>query len=181
MGKNMIGRDNAWEHALVEQNRGWLIPYMMTLAGDFHTAEDLVQNVFYQALKYRDRYDGSRPLGAWLRGIARNVARQHWRAQGRDMVAVNSETVEILETTLNEREKRYADPEYSKNRMKALSECMAGLAPRVKSIIMFKYFEKMRAKMIGQRLHMAESAVLVALSRARKVLFNCVNEKLTEM
>ena len=45
--------------------------------------EDLVQEVFAVAFARRDRFDGTRPLDAWLRGIAVNLVRSFRRREGR--------------------------------------------------------------------------------------------------
>lgn len=47
-------------------------------------AEDLAQQVFLDAWRSRDRYDaGKGSIGAWLTGITRFKAIDHWRSAGR--------------------------------------------------------------------------------------------------
>ena len=46
-------------------------------------AEDVTQQVFISAWKSRDRYDASRPLGAWIVGIAKFKILDAQRAAGR--------------------------------------------------------------------------------------------------
>ena len=47
-------------------------------------AEDLAQQVFLDAWRSRHRFDASKgSLGAWLTGITRFKAIDHWRASGR--------------------------------------------------------------------------------------------------
>jgi RNA polymerase sigma-70 factor, ECF subfamily len=53
------------------------------LVGDATVAEDLVQEVFARALVSIDRFDGQSSFIGWLRGIASNIARMHWRSQSR--------------------------------------------------------------------------------------------------
>lgn len=53
------------------------------LVGDPSLGEDLVQDVFAQAMVSIARYDGRSSFLGWLRGITSNIARMHWRSQSR--------------------------------------------------------------------------------------------------
>jgi RNA polymerase sigma factor (sigma-70 family) len=52
-------------------------------------AEDVLQRVFYEVWKNRDRYDPSRSLEAWVLGIARKRAIDQLRRTRRDAVPVD--------------------------------------------------------------------------------------------
>lgn len=60
-----------------------LAPRLLLIAGhltrDAARAEDLVQTTFLQAMRDAQRYDGTRPLGAWLAGILRHRAEDERR------------------------------------------------------------------------------------------------------
>jgi RNA polymerase sigma-70 factor (ECF subfamily) len=56
-----------------------LLLVAMHLCRDAAAAEDLVQTVFLQALRDVDRYDGRRPVLAWLLGILEHRAHDHRR------------------------------------------------------------------------------------------------------
>jgi RNA polymerase sigma factor (sigma-70 family) len=51
-------------------------------------AEDVLQRVFYEVWRHKDRYDPSRSLGAWVLGIANKRAIDHVRRQRRTAVPV---------------------------------------------------------------------------------------------
>ncbi|MBN1669388.1 MAG: hypothetical protein JXR37_00030 [Kiritimatiellae bacterium] len=82
-------QDDIWVHALIDQNRRWLLAFVLSLTGDANAADDLVQQVFLVAFENRAKYDGSRPLGGWLRGIARNI---RWRPAAPAMAATHGIT-----------------------------------------------------------------------------------------
>ena len=46
--------------------------YMLSLTGDRDLAEELTQEVFYQAVRSIDRYDGSCKITTWLCAIGKN-------------------------------------------------------------------------------------------------------------
>ncbi len=76
------GDMHAWAR-LYQDHWARLLRHVAYLTGDATTAEDLVQETFAQALASLARYDARAPFFAWLRGIAVNVVRKHWRTRGR--------------------------------------------------------------------------------------------------
>ena len=76
------GDMHAWAR-LYQDHWARLLRHVAYLTGDATTAEDLVQEAFAQALASLARYDARAPFFAWLRGIALNVVRKHWRTRGR--------------------------------------------------------------------------------------------------
>jgi RNA polymerase sigma-70 factor (ECF subfamily) len=58
---------------------GELFRYLYALLGDSPYVQDIAQETMMRALAAFRRYDPSRPLGAWLMGIALNVTRHYWR------------------------------------------------------------------------------------------------------
>ena len=76
------GDMHAWAR-LYQDHWARLLRHVAYLTGDATMAEDLVQEAFAQALASLARYDARAPFFAWLRGIALNVVRKHWRTRGR--------------------------------------------------------------------------------------------------
>jgi len=77
-----------WDlEALVERWRGPLVGWLRARGFDAGAAVELAQDVFAEAWLGRDRFAGERnderAVGAWLIGIARNLARAARRAQVR--------------------------------------------------------------------------------------------------
>ena len=76
------GDMHAWAR-LYQDHWAKLLRHVGYLTGDVTVAEDLVQETFAQALASLARYDARAPFFAWLRGIALNGVRKHWRTRGR--------------------------------------------------------------------------------------------------
>ncbi len=76
------GDMHAWAR-LYQDHWARLLRHVGYLTGDITAAEDLVQEAFAQALAALARYDARAPFFAWLRGIALNIVRKHWRTRGR--------------------------------------------------------------------------------------------------
>lgn len=58
---------------LFERHHRSLFNYFLHLNGNRDLSEDLVQDVFFRILKYRQSYQRERPFAAWMYQIARNL------------------------------------------------------------------------------------------------------------
>jgi RNA polymerase sigma-70 factor, ECF subfamily len=140
----------------------------------------VVQDVFVIAIEKQSQYDGTHPLGAWLRGIARNRAHEYWRKCGKSPVVMDPDVIEQLDAAAEAHEERAVDTEYEKMRLSALATCLQRLTDRTREMLGLKYRENARSKIIAERLQMNITAVDMALSRARRLLFECIEERLME-
>jgi RNA polymerase sigma-70 factor (ECF subfamily) len=64
---------------LYERYRGPLYRYILRLAGDPATANDLYQGCWEKIIKSRSRYQSTAPFRAWLYRIAHNHVMDHFR------------------------------------------------------------------------------------------------------
>lgn len=172
-------RRDARNRALLEPNRAWLSAYVLSAIGDPASAEDLVQDVMLVAVRDIEKYDGSSPLGAWLRGIARNLIRAYWRTKGQ-MTAVSSEQIMAeLDRLASQSEERECDEEYVSRRLETLRDCMRLLTEKIRGLVEMKYLQNLKSTEIAARAGMQVGTVDVALCRARSQVFECVGKKLT--
>ncbi len=58
--------------------------YLLSLCRDAHTAEELTQETFYQAVRSIGRFDGSCQVSTWLCQIAKHLFYRHLRRQRRE-------------------------------------------------------------------------------------------------
>lgn len=82
------GRLNRGEPAALEDAYRTLGPLVMSYLGRYvpqPDIEDVMQRVFYEVWRVRERYDPDLPLRAWVLGIARKRAIDHLRKR-RDVV-----------------------------------------------------------------------------------------------
>jgi len=66
---------------LFERHHVMLFNFFLRLSGNRSVSEDLVQDVFFRILKYRDTYQGESKFAVWMYQIARNVHVDHLRKQ----------------------------------------------------------------------------------------------------
>lgn len=72
------GNTKAFE-LLYERHRGPLYRYILRLAGNPATANDLYQGCWEKIIKARERYSASAPFKAWMFRIAHNHMMDHFR------------------------------------------------------------------------------------------------------
>lgn len=165
----------------LEQNRRWLTAYCLAVTGDADAAQDIVQEVFLRALRSAERYDpAAGTLGAWLRGIARHVLREHGRKVGRDPLGMTDAMLAHLDDRAARAEQNDADPDYHARRLHLLRQCLDTLTAHVRRIVHMKYQQRTRSAGIAAALNMSESAVNVALCRGRRLLQQCIEQKVRE-
>jgi RNA polymerase sigma factor (sigma-70 family) len=167
-----------WNRAIVEQNQRWLTAYFLAATGDRSTADDLVQEVFSQALESQGSFDSAKPFGAWLRGIARNLLARHYRNVRRSPLSLDGAALDQLDSQAALGESRSIDPDYQPTRLAALRECLRKLNERMQAMLGLKYGEKLPSRDIGERLGMKTTAVDMALSRGRRALESCIERRL---
>jgi len=68
---------------LVREHADMLTIYLTSALGDVPDVDDLFQETMVVAWRRLDDFDHTRPFGAWLRGIARNLLLAHRREQSR--------------------------------------------------------------------------------------------------
>lgn len=167
-----------WTKAVIEQNRRWLMAFLLASTGDRAAAEDLTQEVFQIAFEKRSDFDASSDFGAWLRGIARNCLKRHFEKSRRRPVVVGDALSE-LEGAAAQSEPKLLDPDWVARRLSALRECLQNLTDRARQILEARYVEGESARGLGERLGMSALAINTAAFRARTVVAECVRRKLT--
>jgi RNA polymerase sigma-70 factor len=166
-----------WSAAAIEQNREWLIAYLLGMIGDPHAVDDLVQEVFHTAFVKREHFEAGRSFGAWLRGIARNLALRHLERKGRDALLMTPETLEVFDQAATAAEAADLWPDARERRLAFLRECLEGLGRRARQLIELRYAREESAASVAGKLDLSVSAVNVGVFRARASLAECITRK----
>lgn len=82
------GDVDAWSR-LYQDNFDPLYRHVAYLVGEAHATEDLVQETFAHAVVGLRQFTGRSSLQSWLRGIALNLVRRHWRSRTRGTRAMD--------------------------------------------------------------------------------------------
>jgi len=128
-------------------------------------AEDLVQETFYRAMKYLDRFTpGNASYKTYLTRIAHNLLVNHYRKQ--ESVTLSS-TDESAQSNVEQEQ----DALFS---LEQLWKMVSALSATEQDVLKMKYKEELSVREIADVLGKSENAVKLHLSRARKKLRNQV-------
>ena len=162
-----------FERVCAEQRRA-LLAYLYALAGEYHLAEDLVQETMAIAHRKREHYFPEADFGAWLRAIARNVCMRERRDSARRRAGLAA--VEDLADRLFTRE-QYAEDRWEPER-KALRHCLGELGAADQGLIHGHFAAGRRYEELAASAGRTLSWVKVRMFRARKALADCIRRRL---
>ncbi|MBM4031965.1 MAG: sigma-70 family RNA polymerase sigma factor [Planctomycetes bacterium] len=159
----------------VRQQYPMVLSFCTSLVGRRAEAEDLAQEVFLVAWRKRGELRPSLPPGPWLRGIARNLARNA-RRRAQPVAFVGDAALEWLEGVYRRIE---APPgEQWADRLDALEACLAELDEADRLHLSLRYDGGCSYDEISARLKTSLESVKKRLYRARRRLADCVLGKL---
>jgi RNA polymerase sigma-70 factor (ECF subfamily) len=159
------------------ENRDALMGFVFALTRDFDVAEEIFQTVAVSILGEADRSTAVKNFMGWAREIARHRVADYYRQNARRSAVerLSGTMIEAISQTFEESE---IAPQVSQLRMKSLLECLGRLTGRSRDVIEGFYRQRKSVRDLATSLSWKENSVKVALSRARKVLADCVEVKL---
>jgi len=132
-------------------------------------ADDLLQEVFLVVTEKADSFELGTNFLAWVRKIARYKVLEHLRARKRaDKRTLSDETIERLANQ--------SEPFFDQwhERRSALQVCLGRLSDSARRLVDLRYAEGKALAEIAEAVGWTAKAVKTGLSRARKVLRDCV-------
>jgi len=145
---------------------------------DWHARQDLLQEVALVLWQKFGEYDASRPFGAWARGITVKKVMQWFAKQHRAPLPLSPETIEAVIAAFDE---TAPDPDEARRIEAALAECLETLPEKSRRLVRMRYEERRTLGEIAQTIASTLDAVNKALSRIRRALRSCIEERLAEV
>lgn len=136
------------------------ITYMIHRAD---VAEDLAQDVFVQAMKSIEKFEGRSSLSTWIFSIANRLVYKHWRSSGRRERAYSK---------VHQGEPEFVDEDpgrshLSKQRAQALREVLTRLPDNLREAFILVDVQRLKSAEAAQRLGISKGNLAVRASRAR--------------
>lgn len=157
---------------LFERYKKPLFGFFFGMNKDRDVSEDLVQNVFYRILRYRNLFRGDGEFKTWMFHIARNVSHDHFR---KNKTANRSESIEGWQYRLGMDENRHAEIEHEE-KLSQLMIALDRLPEEKREVLLLSRYQEKKYKEIGEILGCSEGAVKVKVFRALQDLRSIFNE-----
>jgi RNA polymerase sigma-70 factor (ECF subfamily) len=166
--------DTAALGELFERYHLSLFGFLLRLAGDRATAEDLAQEVFWRLWEQRARYDPKRPFATWLYTIARRMAWNELQRAGHRTARFS----ELSEADQQRFEAGEADadgraPEeqvLAADRRSQVQAALQTLPPDQRLCLVLREYEGRSHREIGEIMGCSENNARVLTHRARRAL-----------
>lgn len=140
---------------------------------DSSCLDELFQETLVRAWDALPRFDRERDFGKWLRGIARNVLREHWRA--RAATPVEEEVLEVIESHCEDFQRQRHDT--LGDELGRLNLCLERLPEHFREAVEHRYRAGLKGQGLAERLGIQFENVKKRLQRARKLLLECMQRE----
>lgn len=137
-----------------------LYNFYCKLTGDRTLSEDLVQEVFFRILKYRQTYRPGTPFRAWVYQIARNARVDHFRKQ-KPEVEWEVEMSPAVEPTDSAQQKQEAE---------LLHRALLELSEEKREVLVLSRFQELKYEEIARLMGCEVNTVKVRVHRALQEL-----------
>jgi RNA polymerase sigma-70 factor (ECF subfamily) len=160
------------------KNRQALLGFVFALTRDQVLAEEIFQEVALAILNEGSAGKEVDPFMPWAREVARRrVAEFYRKTQRREQLLPLSDSMaELVALSFQENEE---DPDQGTLRLKHLRGCVQKLSARAREAIEQRYRSGHEIDHIATAMSLQTDSVNVLLSKARKVLAECVRSRLS--
>lgn len=160
---------------IVKRHHKAVRAYLLVRLNNVHDSEDLAQEVFLTAYRQISRFDTTRQMGPWLRGIAFNLLRNFYSKKKAVAVGGNNELESIIQAEIEHHHKDNREAEH----FSALMECVEELQKEDREMVENRYMHQQTIHELCEAFHKKHSAVTMRLHRLRQLLIACAEGKLS--
>ncbi len=145
--------------------------FVRSLVFNSSDADDVLQDVAVVAIERADRYDSSRPLEAWIFGIAKNRVLKLFEKRERQKVCFSTEVVEALtEAALSD--------DAAQGCLDSLQECLQKLDEDKRSLLIRRHTPGVTARELAREVGYTDTRMSRMLNGLYATLMNCVRQRI---
>ncbi len=141
-----------------------LLAFFSRRTSDSGVAENLSQETFLRAFRYRHTYDPARRLSAWIFRIASNIHKDWLKGQGRPSIPLAPDPALQTLAALPE------DTALARNELQAVLEAMADMPEKYRAVLLLKHYQRLKYSEIAAQLGLNEGTVKSRLNTAAGLL-----------
>jgi RNA polymerase sigma-70 factor (ECF subfamily) len=146
--------------------------FLVSLVSDFSLVDDIVQETFLTVTAKASSYRKGSNFRAWVWTIARFKALQAIESALPIEQRFEADVVEALCAHQS------SETWFGEEQLRHLALCLKSLAPRALEVVELRYQQAHLPQEIARRMGWTVESVHVALSRARVVLRDCINDRM---
>jgi len=149
-----------------------VLGYVLSIEPSLAEAQDILQEVFLTVSRKARTWTAETDFLAWVCTVARYEALHFQRTRARRAGRLDEDVIELLHAN------KVLDGSEWQDRVEALRRCLDRLAPRAKDLIRRRYHRAQMPQQIAAEVGWTVNAVRVALTRARRMLRECMERQL---
>lgn len=159
--------------SLISSHQAVLHRYILSLLPDRGLADDVLQETSLVLWRKAAEYDETRPFLPWAMSIAWNQVRAARRDASRDRHVFDDALVDLLA-----QEQMAAEPDSPARLEQALQDCLSQLPRHQQDLILSRYQPGGSVQSLASQYAKSPTAISLVLLRIRKLLEQCINQKL---
>lgn len=171
--KAKTGNQTAYKDLL---NLYWadVFRFLSAKCSNDYEAEDITIKTFSRAFDKLSLYDSKYSFRNWLLTISSNLHVDYLRSQNKNIEAIDIEKEGVVR--IADIEPTAEDKLIQEQHLDALLKYIKQLKPHYREVINLRYFQEYSYKEIAEELEESLSSVKVKLLRARKLLYELINQ-----
>lgn len=158
---------------LLIEHEDELLRFILPLVGCFDDAREVLQNTSVALWDKFEQYDRAQPFLPWARQFARYEVLKHHKRSSKYLF-YTPEIIESLIGRIEEHDKGAA------GRREALRHCLQSLPKPTRELVRLRYEENLSVRAAAALLGRTEDALYQALSRARRMLADCIQRTMSQ-
>lgn len=148
----------------------WLFSYLVTLLGDIHDADNVLQEANMHLWSKADVFQPGTNFRAWAREFAYRCALSFARDRKRERLIVD---FSLVENVISQTDALEVDP-----KRVALRHCLSELDDRRLELLRERYRDETPISAIAERHQKTEAAIKMSLRRVRMGLMKCIETRM---
>ncbi len=164
---SMQGDAVAFE-SIVKNYQSFICAITYSATGDVSKSEELAQETFLSAWRDLAQLKDLNKFRGWLSGIARNIIRNSFRSQKRDIISKAASIDQVEEAGVMESDP--AEIAITAEQQAVVKRALEQIPTGYREPLVLFYRQEQSVKQVAKQLELSEEAVRQRLSRGRKLL-----------
>ncbi|MGB7326821.1 MAG: sigma-70 family RNA polymerase sigma factor [Rubripirellula sp.] len=146
--------------------------YIRSIVFNRSDVDDILQDVAVTAFENAERYDGSRPVNAWVIGIARNKIMKYIDKHKRQKTCFSTEVVEAITDAAT------TGPD-KKDSLDSLQGCLEKLDPKHRTLLVRRHETGVTARQLAKEIGYTDTRMSRLINSLYATLMKCVSGEQT--